>query len=82
MASRPFADTPPIPPGPTPAWIEEYDKRRCAVCGAKYPSFGFGPPLTRPGITLWSCLEHRGQVEKQLRPDPPPAPKVPPTSLF
>jgi hypothetical protein len=25
--------------------VGEYEARRCAICGAKYPSFGFGSPL-------------------------------------
>jgi len=46
--------------------IGEYEARRCAICGAKYPSFGFGPPMTRPGLTIWACFAHWKDVERQL----------------
>lgn len=46
--------------------IAEYEARRCAMCGAKYPSFGFGPPMTRAGVTIWACFAHWKDVEKQL----------------
>lgn len=51
---------------PSPDSVAEYESRRCAVCGAKYPSFGFGPPMTRPGIVIWACFVHWKDVESQL----------------
>jgi len=50
---------------PSPA-MAEYEARRCAVCNGRYPSFGFGPPLSRKGATLWACFAHRGEVDRQL----------------
>ena len=44
-----------------------YEARRCRVCGAPHPAFGFGPPLTRKGHDLWACGLHRGDVERLLR---------------
>ena len=52
---------------PAPGSRAEYETRRCAICGAKYPCFGFGPPMTRPGVTIWACGRDRGEVEKRLR---------------
>jgi hypothetical protein len=67
MAPRPLPDSPPR--GPTPGSIEDYESRRCAVCGVKYPCFGFGPPLTKPGLTLWACRDHREELDQRLRPE-------------
>lgn len=47
-------------------WIQEYDARRCHICAAKYPPFGFGPILTRAGSTLWACHAHRAEVDTLL----------------
>ena len=60
--------------GPLPGGImAEYEARRCTVCGGRYPSFGFGPPIS-PGGEIWACVEHRGEVERRLRgPDRRPA---------
>jgi len=44
----------------------DYEARRCHCCGALYPAFGFGPPLTRPGDELWVCGRHRGEIEQML----------------
>lgn len=55
-------DTPPLPEA-----ILEYERRRCAICGARYPSFGFGPPLTRSGVFLWACATHRLDLEERLK---------------
>ena len=48
------------------ATMREYEARRCHICQCKYPSFGFGPPLTRPGLVLWACGAHREQVDRSL----------------
>jgi len=56
---------PPGVAGPSDAMLE-YDARRCHVCHARYPSFGFGPPLTRPGRVLWACSAHRAAVDSML----------------
>ena len=56
------------PDAPTPALtpLEEYEARRCVVCGARYPAFGFGPPLSRNGFFLWACFAHRTEVYDRL----------------
>lgn len=46
--------------------IEEYDARRCHLCGAMWPGFGFGPPLP-VRTTIWACFTHRGEVERLAR---------------
>ena len=46
--------------------VREYDARRCHVCRCKHPPFGFGPPLTRPGLTLWACHDHRAEMHRKL----------------
>jgi hypothetical protein len=46
--------------------MREYEARRCHICDCRYPSFGFGPPLTR-GTVLWACRIHRAEVEAVLR---------------
>lgn len=48
------------------AGLAEHEARRCAVCGCRHPSFGFGPPLYSTG-TIWACGTHRTEVERQLR---------------
>ena len=45
--------------------VAEYEARRCAVCGGRYPPFGFGP-LASKGTTLWACAAHRQEVDRQL----------------
>jgi hypothetical protein len=66
-----------------PGTIAEYEQRRCAICGAGYPGFGFGPPLTRPGTVLWTCGPHREELEAQLaKPAPHAAPEAPQRSLL
>ena len=46
--------------------LDEYEARRCAICGAKYPAFGFGSPPTRLGVVLWACSAHRAEVDHRL----------------
>jgi hypothetical protein len=46
--------------------LDDYEARRCAICGAKYPAFGFGSPLTRPGVMLWACGAHRTELDNRL----------------
>ena len=46
--------------------LDEYKARRCAICGAKYPPFGFGSPLTRPWVVLWACGAHRAELDHLL----------------
>lgn len=41
-----------------------YDDHIC-VCGAP-AHFGFGPPLTRGGVIVWACFEHRVDVDRML----------------
>jgi len=49
-----------------PGSVQEHDARRCCICGAKFPPFGFGPPLTRLGITRWACSAHRIELDRHL----------------
>ena len=44
------------------AVAQAYNTRFCDVCQRKYPPFGFGPPLTRPGQTIWACQPHQEDV--------------------
>jgi hypothetical protein len=46
--------------------MREYEARRCRICGARYPAFGFGPPLTRTAQTVWACSAHRAEVDCML----------------
>ena len=59
--SLPTCDAPHVPGS-----VADYESRRCAVCGAKYPSFGFGPPMTRAGVFIWACFAHRHDVERRI----------------
>lgn len=52
---------------PVPGTVAEYEQRRCAICGGRYPGFGFGPPLTPRGGDLWACAAHRHKLEARLR---------------
>jgi hypothetical protein len=77
------ADSPPETAPPVPGTLAEYERRRCAICGARYPGFGFGPPLTRPGAEVWACGAHRRELEARFaRPTPRPGSDVPPDSLL
>ena len=51
---------------PEPGSLAEHDARRCAVCGGRYPSFGFGCPLTADGGVVWACDTHRHEVERKV----------------
>ena len=52
------------PAPPSPAMVE-YEARRCITCGCRYPSFGFGPPLSH-GTTVWACLTNKNEVNRQI----------------
>lgn len=52
-----------------------YEARRCHVCDAPHPGFGFGPPLTRKGHDIWACGLHRADVGRLLRGEA--APQIP-----
>lgn len=68
---------------PITGTIAEYEQRRCAICGGRYPGFGFGPPLTRPGAEIWACGQHRGEVAARFaKPQPQPEPDVGQKTLF
>ena len=82
MSSRLLSANPSAPSNSAPGSVEEYEQRRCVVCGAKHPSFGFGPPLTRSGIMLWACGDHREELGRQLRPENPPPLETPKMTLF
>ena len=60
-SALPACDSPPVG-----GIMAEYEARRCAMCGAKYPGFGFGPPMTRPGVVIWACFTHWRDVERQV----------------
>ena len=49
-----------------PENVQEFGARRCHVCDCRFPSFGFGPPMTRKNQSLWACLAHRAEVERVL----------------
>lgn len=51
---------------PAAACLQAYEARRCAACCDRHPSFGFGPPLSRDGTTVWACGEHREAVDRQM----------------
>ncbi len=78
--SRLFAERPPT--NPQPGSLEEYEQRRCAACGVKYPGFGFGPPLTRTGTTVWACFAHQEAVGRQFLSLLEPEAQQPRTSLL
>jgi len=59
-------------PASKPDTMSEYEARRCHVCQAPHPPFGFGPPLTRPGRELWACRTHLAAVDGMLS-EPPRA---------
>ena len=48
------------------ALLDEYDARRCAICGARFPPFGFDPPLTKRDVVLWACAAHRADLDRRL----------------
>jgi hypothetical protein len=52
-------------PAPNGGLMREYEARRCYVCQGRYPSFGFGPPLTRG--TVWACTAHRAEVQALIQ---------------
>lgn len=58
--------SPPAAIHPPSEAVREYEVRRCRICGARYPAFGFEPPLTRTGPTIWTCGAHRGEVDCML----------------
>lgn len=53
---------------PQSEFMREYGSRRCHICQCRHPPFGFGPPLTKPGQTLWACVAHRDEVNRLLTP--------------
>lgn len=66
----PFADDrweqeQPVAPAPNDT-VRDHDTRRCHVCQTRHPPFGFGPPLTRPGVVIWACAAHRVEVDRML----------------
>jgi hypothetical protein len=50
--------------------LREYEGRCCHICQCKYPSFGFGLPLTQKGQTIWACSEHQPAVDRMLTGEP------------
>ena len=58
-------DFPGQPPERNPI-LDEYDARRCAICGVRFPPFGFGPPLTKRDVVLWACGTHYTELNRRL----------------
>ena len=44
----------------------EFNARCCVVCNGPNAFFGFAPPLTSNGATVWACGAHRVEVDRQL----------------
>jgi len=59
--------SPPEAINPPSKAMREYEARRCRICGARYPAFGFGAPLTRTAQTVWACGAHRAELDRMLR---------------
>jgi hypothetical protein len=57
------ASEPATPKSPA---LRAYEARRCHICRCQHPSFGFGPPLTRPGGEIWACAKHHETVGQML----------------
>ena len=53
-----------------PEGVQDFEARRCHVCGCRFPAFGFGPPLTRKDQAVWACFAHRAEVQHTLAPKP------------
>lgn len=45
---------------------DNYEERRCTICGAEHPVFGFGPQLSRTGVTVWACGVHGAELDRRL----------------
>lgn len=65
-------DVQPSDPASPSDTMREYEARRCRVCRGRHPVFGFGPPLTRPGMDLWACGAHRAELDHRLAGSPRP----------
>ena len=46
--------------------IEAYDARRCHICKAQWPAFGFGPQLP-VRTTIGACFTHHAEVGRLVR---------------
>ena len=53
-----------------PEGVQDFEARRCQVCGCRFTAFGFGPPMTRKDQALWACLVHQAEVKRLLTPRP------------
>ena len=52
---------------PTAGWVQRDDPRgRCHICRCKFPTFGFGLPLTPAHRTLSACLADRDEVNRMV----------------
>ncbi len=49
--------------------MQAYEARRFHICQAKYPPFGFEPPLPTGGRIIWSCQAHRQAVDRIAKGD-------------
>ena len=54
----------------TPEGVQDFEARRCHICGCRFPAFGFGPSLTRKDQTVWACFAHRAAAQHTLAPKP------------
>ena len=76
-----WESAPARPPPEYPA-VRDYEARRCHVCQARHPVFGFGAPLTQSRREIWACSTHRAEVTRLLHGDPgtavAPAPQLSP----
>ena len=54
----------------TPEGVQDFEARRCHVCGCRFLAFGFGPPMTGKDQTVWACLAHRIEVQHTLTQKP------------
>ena len=57
--------TPQAPSQPNKA-VAEFDSRRCHLCRAPFPPFGFGPPLSGSRMTVWACRAHQDTLSDML----------------
>jgi hypothetical protein len=64
LGFEPVSETATEADTPQSETMREYEARRCHVCGCKYPSFGFGPPLQTSGRVIWSCGAHHAEVDR------------------
>ena len=50
--------------------VQAYEARRCHICQGPFAPYGFGPPMTRPGVELWACPDHKDELRQALTTEP------------